>query len=96
MESIDMDAGEPLHRMVGSGDEVRITRLDGAVTEIRVTDITEDTIYGSHQSIALADVRRIEVKKRDVAATTAAVAGLTAIVVMILKAVVESEAVPVP
>lgn len=96
MQIVDLRAGEPLHAAVEVGTQARITRRDGAVLDIRVSDIDERTVYGSGQSIALADIEQVEIRQVDVPRTSAAVAGIVAVVALLMAVVVESEAVPVP
>ena len=79
MQQVDTNSGESLLNLVEHGDEVKITTHNDDVLQFVVAEIDEDTVVGYEQTIALEDIRELEIKKLNVPATVGLIVGLTTV-----------------
>lgn len=79
MRPVDTESGELVLSVVEHGDEVKITMHDDSAVQFVVTEIDEHTIVGNGQTIALEDIRELQIKKLNVPATVGLIVGLTTI-----------------
>lgn len=79
LQPIDPGPGESLVDLVELHDEVEIdTRNDGVLSFV-VTGIDGDVIVGNGRAVALADIRGLEIRRRDVPATVGLILVLTTV-----------------
>lgn len=79
MQPVHTESGESFSNVVEHGDEVIIMTHDDVAVQFVVTRIDEGAIGGNGQTIALDDIRELQIKELDVPATVGLVVGLTAI-----------------
>lgn len=79
MQQVEPDSGDSLVDLVEHGDEVKITTYNDDVLQFVVAEVYENAIVGYEQTIALEDIRELEIKKLNVPATVGLIVGLTTI-----------------